>query len=440
MTPVVSIVGRPNVGKSTLFNRLVGSRRSIVHDEPGVTRDRIASVAPLEDGYPVQWVDTGGLVPGGDVWGVNEQVRLALEESDLVLFVVDGVEGLTAADERVLDEIRPVTRSLLLVVNKADARAAREGVGEFWRLGLGEPVLISAEHGEGLGALVDAIRERLPEQAAEEPGEGEAVAVAIVGRPNVGKSSLVNRIVGEARMLVSPVPGTTRDPIDTRVRVGEDEFVLVDTAGIRRRSRVSGTPEELAVMMARRQIDRAEVAVLVIEAPSGVTSGDLAVAGEIWDAGRAAVVVVNKWDLLDDEGRERLEASWPRLAELLADPPRLNVSATTGRGVEKLFERVAAARRAFRTELGTGELNRLFEEWIRRHRPPQIDGKPWKLLYATQVGTAPPTLLLFTNRSLPIGHSYRRYLENRLREHFDLAGVPVRLVMRRRSTREERAP
>jgi GTP-binding protein len=444
VTPVVAIVGRPNVGKSTLFNRLVGARRSIVHDEPGVTRDRVVALAPLEAGFPVQWVDTGGLVPGGDevgvLAGVNDQVRLALEESDLALFVVDGVEGLTAADERVLDEVRRRAREILLVVNKADTRAAREGAGEFWRLGLGEPRLVSAEHGEGLGALVDAIRERLPEPPPGADPEGEATAVAIVGRPNVGKSSLVNRIVGESRLLVSPVPGTTRDPIDTRVVREEGEFVLVDTAGIRRRSRVSGAPEELAVMMARRQIERAEVAVLVIEAPTGVTTGDLAVAGAIWDAGRAAVVVVNKWDLLDDEGRERLEAGWPRLAELLADPPRLNVSAASGRGVEKLFERIVASRRAFRTEIPTGELNRLLEEWLRRHRPPVVDGKLWKLLYATQVGTAPPTLLLFTNRGLPVGHAYRRYLENRLREQFDLAGVPVRLVLRRRSTRDERAP
>jgi GTP-binding protein len=439
VTPVVAVVGRPNVGKSTLFNRLVGERRSIVHDQPGVTRDRVVRRAPLEAGRPVLWIDTGGLVLGDDSWGVNEQVRLAVEESDLVLFLVDGSEGVTTADERVLDEIRPLARALLLVVNKGDTRAAREGIGEFWRFGLGEPMLVSAEHGLGIGDLVDAIRDRLPEAEPVAEAAVEAVRVAIVGRPNVGKSSLVNRIVGAERVLVSPVPGTTRDPVDTYLHREEADFVLVDTAGIRRRSRVSGAAEELAVMMARRQIERAEVAVLVIEAPSGVTSGDLAVASAIWDAGRAAVVVVNKWDLLDDTSRERLEQSWERLAELLAEPPRLNISATTGRGVEKLFEHVLAARRGLRTEVATGELNRALEEWIARHRPPSVDGKPWKLLYATQVATTPPTFLLFTNRLLAVGDSYRRYLENRLRERYALGGVPIRLVLRRRSTRAERA-
>jgi GTP-binding protein len=434
VTPAVAVVGRPNVGKSTLFNRLVRQRRAIVHDQPGVTRDRIVVVADVEPGRPVQWIDTGGLVPG-EGGGVNEQVLLAVDASDLVLFVVDGVEGRTAADERVLEAIRRRARRILLVANKADVRAARESAGELWGFGLGEPSLVSAEHGEGVGDLVDRIASLLP--AAEETATaaaGEPLPVAIVGRPNVGKSSLVNRLLGEARVLVAPEPGTTRDPVDSLVEREEGRFLLVDTAGIRRRAKVSGAPEELAVMLARRQIERAEVAVLVIEAPQGVTSGDLAVASAIWEAGRAAVVAVNKWDLLDDAGRERLERSWPRLAELLADPPRLNLSAASGRGVEKLFERVAEARRAWRTELATGELNRLLERALAAHRPPALGDRPWKLYYATQVGSGPPTFLLFANRALPLAHPYRRYLENRLRAELGLAGVPLRLVVRRRST------
>jgi len=437
VTPVVAIVGRPNVGKSTLFNRIVGERRSIVHDQPGVTRDRVVRLAPLDPERPVQWVDTGGLVAGDDPLGVNDQIRLAVEESDLVLFVVDGAAGLTAADQHVLDALRSRSGSTLLVVNKGDVRAAREGAGEFWGLGLGEPHLVSAEHGEGIGDLLDAVRSRLPEQGEEDEDAEDAVAVAVVGRPNVGKSSLVNRILGESRMVVGETPGTTRDPVDALVEREAGLFRIVDTAGIRRRSRVSGAPEELAVMLARRQIERADVAVLVIEAPAGVTSGDLAVAGAIWEAGRAAVVVVNKWDLLDDEGRERLDRSWPKLEALLASPPRLNASALTGRGVESLFERIAAAAVANRTEIPTGELNRMLEEWLRRHRPPTVDGKLWKVLYATQVATAPPTLMLFANRSLPLSHPYRRYLENRLRESLQLEGIPIRLVVRRRSTRRE---
>jgi len=432
-TPAVAIVGRPNVGKSTLFNRLVRQRRSIVHDQPGVTRDRIVVVAELVPGRPVQWIDTGGLVPG-EASGLNEQVLLAVEASDLALFVVDAAQGLTAADERVLDEIRPRARRLLLVANKGDVRAAREGAGELWSLGLGEPALVSAEHGGGIGDLVERIAELLPAAEAGEVDDRELVPVAIVGRPNVGKSSLVNRILGESRVLVSPLPGTTRDPVDTLIEREEGRFLLIDTAGIRRRSKVSGTPEDLAVMLARRQIERADVAVLVVEAQLGVTTGDLAVAGAIWEAGRAAVVAVNKWDLLDDAGRERLETSWPRLAGVLADPPRLNLSATTGRGVDKLFERVAAARAAWRTEIPTGELNRLLERAVAAHRAPTVEHRPWKLYYATQVAASPPTFMLFANRALPLAHPYRRYLENRLRESLDLPGVPIRLVVRRRST------
>ncbi|MCM2268892.1 MAG: ribosome biogenesis GTPase Der [Thermoanaerobaculia bacterium] len=434
-TPAVAIVGRPNVGKSTLFNRLVRQRRSIVHNQPGVTRDRIVVVADLVPGRPVQWIDTGGLVPG-ETAGLNEQVLLAVEASDLVLFVVDAAQGLTAADERVLDEIRRRARQIVLVANKGDVRAAREGAGELWSLGLGEPSVVSAEHGGGLGDLVDRVGALLPPADAGAVDDRELVPVAIVGRPNVGKSSLVNRILGEARVLVSPVPGTTRDPVDTLIERDEGRFLMIDTAGIRRRAKVSGTPEDLAVMLARRQIERADVAVLVIEAPQGVTTGDVAVAGAIWEAGRAAVVVVNKWDLLDDAGRERLESSWPRLAQLLADPPRLNLSALTGRGVDKLFERVATARRAWRTEIPTGELNRLFERAVEAHRPPAIEHRPWKLYYATQVATAPPTFMLFANRALAVSHPYRRYLENRLRESLDLPGIPIRLVVRRRSTAE----
>ena len=434
LTPSVAIVGRPNVGKSTLFNRLVGRRRAIVHDRPGVTRDRIVEVADLAAERPVQWVDTGGLVPGDDPLGLNDQVLLAVREADLVLLVLDGVEGLTAADQRVLDELRRFARPILAVVNKADVRRAEHGAGEFWALGLGEPVLVSAEHGGGMGELRDRIAAELPPAEAPPSPAPDAVLVAIVGRPNVGKSSLLNRLVGEPRTLVSPVPGTTRDPIDTLLERDGRRYLLIDTAGIRRRSRAADAPEELAVMLARRQNERAEVVVLVVEAPASVTSGDLAVAGAIWEAGRAAVVAVNKWDALDEEQRARLERDWPRLAEALAEPPRVNLSALTGRSVDKLFERVEAARRGFRLEIPTGELNRLFEGWVRQHQAPRVEDRPWKLYYATQVATGPPTFMLFANRTLPLTHTYRRYLENRLRESFELGGVPVRLVVRRRST------
>ena len=435
MPATVAIVGRPNVGKSTLFNRLVGRRQSIVHDQPGVTRDRIVGSAEVATDQTIALVDTGGLALVGDALGLSEQVYLAVEESDLLLFVVDGREGLTTADRAVWDALRRRGKPVLLVVNKGDTRAAREGVGEFHGLGIPEVLLVSAEHGGGIEELREAIAARVapPDGGAEPAFDPAAPPVAIVGRPNVGKSSLLNRLVGEPRVLVSPVAGTTRDPVDTLIQWGDRSFLLVDTAGIRRRAKASGTPEELAVMMAQRQIDRAEVALLVVDAVQGITSGDLAIAGAIWEKGRAAVVAVNKWDLLDDDARQRLDETWPRLAELLAEPRRVNVSAVTGRGVEKVLPQVAAAQTAFHLRLGTGEVNRLFEQALREHHPPSEGGRPWKVLYTTQVSDGPPTFMLFANRTLPRSSSYRRYLENRIRERLDLAGVPVRLVIRRRN-------
>ncbi|HVT57449.1 MAG TPA: ribosome biogenesis GTPase Der [Thermoanaerobaculia bacterium] len=431
LTPTVAIVGRPNVGKSTLFNRLLGRRQAIVHDLPGVTRDRITGLAELGDGRPLQLIDTGGLVPAGDdALGLSEQVFLAVEESDLLLLVVDGREGLVSADETVWERLRRTGKPALLVVNKGDTNAARSRFPEFYRLGIERQMLLSAEHGTGVEELREALSLALPELPAAPPLE--APAVAIVGRPNVGKSSLLNRVAGQPRALVSPVAGTTRDPVDTLIVRDGRPYLLIDTAGIRRRSQTAGAPEELAVMMARRQIERAQVAVLVIDAAQGVTSGDMAIGGTIWELGRAAVVAVNKWDLLDQEARARLETSMPRLDELLAGPARVNVSALSGRGVEKIFPALDRALAAHATRLGTGEVNRLFEAAINRVHPPALHGRPWKMYYATQVSTAPPTFMLFANRALPRSHTYRRYLENRLREELALPGVPVRLVVRRR--------
>ena len=431
LTPTVAIVGRPNVGKSTLFNRLLGKRQAIVHDLPGITRDRITGLAHLSDDRPLQIVDTGGLVPGDDPLGLNRQVFLAVEESDLLLFLVDGKQGLVSADEEVWSHFRRFGKPTILVVNKGDTREARERFSEFYRLGIDQQLLVSAEHGGGIEDLREALALALPE--IPDVQVPDAAPVAIVGRPNVGKSSLLNKVSGLDRSLVSPLPGTTRDPVDTVITRGEKSYLLIDTAGIRRRSQVSGAPEELAVMMARRQIERAQVAVLVIDAAAGVTSGDLAIAGTIWELGRSAVVAINKWDLLDDEGREKLELSFERLDELLASPGRVNVSALTGRGVEKLWGPIDRALAAYHLKLSTGQLNRMFESFVKRVAPPSLHGAPWKLYYVTQVSTAPPTFMLFANRALPRNSHYRRYLENRLREELDLAGVPVRLVVRRRT-------
>jgi GTP-binding protein len=430
LTPTVAIVGRPNVGKSTLFNRLLGRRQAIVHDLPGVTRDRITGLGEMDDDRPVQLIDTGGLVPGNDPLGLNEQVLLAVEESDLLLLVVDGRQGLVSADEEVWGELRRAGKPAILVVNKGDTNEARGRFPEFYRLGIDPQLLVSAEHGGGVHDLWEAIAAVLPPMAVEP--QPEAPPIAIVGRPNVGKSSLLNRIVGAPRSLVSPQAGTTRDPVDTLITRGERSYLLIDTAGIRRRSQTSGAPEELAVMMARRQIERAQVAVLVVDAAAGVTSGDLAIAGTIWELGRAAVVAINKWDLLDEDSRAALELSWERLDQLLGSPARVNLSALSGRGIEKLFPLLDHVLDAYHTRLSTGEINRLFEAATNRVQPPAENGHPWKMYYATQVSTAPPTFMLFCNRTLPKNSHYRRYLENRLREDLDLAGVPVRLVIRKR--------
>jgi GTP-binding protein len=430
-TPTVAIVGRPNVGKSTLFNRLLGRRQAIVHDLPGVTRDRITGVATITGERPVEIIDTGGLLLGDDPLGLSEQVFLAVEESDLLLLVTDGREGLSAADEAVWERLRRTGKPAVLVVNKGDTREARSRFPEFYRLGIERQLLLSAEHGQGIEELRDLLAELLPARPDTPPSD--APAIAIVGRPNVGKSSLLNRIAGQYRALVSPVAGTTRDPVDTLIQRDGRSYLLIDTAGIRRRSQTAGAPEELAVMMARRQIERAQVAVLVIDAAQGVTSGDLAIAGTIWELGRVAVVAINKWDLLDAEAREKLESTALRLDELLASPPRVNLSALSGRGVEKLFPAVDRALASYQLRLGTGEVNRLFEAAIQRVNPPSLNGRQWKLYYATQVSSAPPTFMLFANRALPRNHPYRRYLQNRLRDVLDLAGVPIHLVVRRRT-------
>ncbi len=432
LAPTVAVIGRPNVGKSTLFNRLVGRRQAIVHDLPGVTRDRIVGRAEITDDLAVELIDTGGLVPGNDPLGLGEQVFLAIEESDVLLLLVDGREGPVAADERVLEVVRRSGRPIVLVVNKSDTRVAREQFCDFYQLGLEHQILISAEHGRGIEELRRVIAELVPREA--EPAAHEAVpSMAIVGRPNVGKSSLLNRLLGEPRVLVSATAGTTRDPVDTLFEWNDACYRMIDTAGIRRRSQVSGVAEQVAVMFARRQMERADVVALVIDAAAGITSGDLSIAGVAWDLGRGVVVAINKWDLLDPESRERLEQAWPRLEELLASPPRLNVSALSGRRVDRLLPAVETLLGRLRLELPTSEVNRLFERAVRAHQPPQHKGKPWRLYYATQVATAPPTFMLFANRTLERSDTYRRYLENRLRRELDLDGVPVRLVIRKRT-------
>ncbi len=439
MPAAIAIVGRPNVGKSTLFNRLIGRRQAIVHGTPGVTRDRLVGRFELEGRGVVELIDTGGLAPGDDPLGLNAQVEFAIEESDVLLLVVDGREGLAAADEQVMARLRGYGRPIVVVVNKSDTRAAREGYQEFYALGADGLVLVSAEHGAGLASLHEEVAGHLSD--ATPALEPEASGVAVAGRPNVGKSSLINRLLGTERTLVSPTAGTTRDPIDSLLQREEGpDYLLVDTAGIRRRSQVQDAPEELAVMLAQRQIERAELVVLVVDASHGITTGDLAIAAAAWQAGRSGVIACNKWDLLDAEGRERLEAGWERLAEVFAKPPRVNVSALTGRGVGGILPALDRVRERHRLRVPTSELNRVTHRIVARHQPPAERGRPWRLFYAAQVHGTPPTFLLFANRRLKRRHTYRKYLENQLRRAFDLKGVPLRIVIRERRGEVDPAP
>lgn len=432
--PVVAIIGRPNVGKSTLFNRLVGRRQAIVHDQPGITRDRIFGRYEIQDERFIELIDTGGLVPGDDPLGLSDQVMMAIEESDLLLLVVDGKDGLTAADERVWQETRKSGKRAVLVVNKGDTKAAEAHFHDFYSMGLDGQVMVSAEHGRGIEELAAEMLNLLGEPPPPPEEDDGIPSLAIVGRPNVGKSSLVNRMVGQARSLVSPVAGTTRDPIDTLMEYEGKTWRLIDTAGIRRRSQMSGVAEEIAILFARRQMERAQAVVLVVDASHGITSGDMAVAGAAWELGRSVVVAINKWDLLDDEAREKLDEDYPRLDTLLSGPERVNISALSGRRLDRLLPAVDRVLERSRIELGTSALNRLVDTAMQRHEPPLKHGKPWKVYYSTQVGTAPPTFMLFANRTLERSDSYRRYLENRIRESLDLGGVPVRLVIRKRDS------
>ncbi len=342
----------------------MGRRQAIVHDQPGVTRDRITGGFELDSGLRVELIDTGGLVPGDDPLGLGDQVFLAIEESDLALMLVDGRDGLVPADQEVMATVRRrVKVPIVVVVNKADTRAAQEGFGEFYQLGADDLVLVSAEHGLGMDELHEALTERLPSRLVETVDPGTP-ALAIVGRPNVGKSSLLNRLVGHDRSLVSPIAGTTRDPIDSVLSVGDRSYRLIDTAGIRRRSQVSGAAEDLAVLFARRQIERADLVLLVIDAAQGLTSGDMAIAGSAWELGRAVVVVCNKWDLVDEERRLDLEDAWPRIDELLASPPRVNVSAIGGRRLDRLLPLVDQSLERYGMTLSTGEVNRLFGRFV----------------------------------------------------------------------------
>ena len=435
--PRIALVGRPNVGKSTLFNRICGRRRAITDGRPGSTRDRNYAQVSWQ-GKAFEIVDTGGLLLGSDdplLGPATEQARRAIEEADLVLFLVDGRSGLLPDDEAIARQLRKEGRRVLLVVNKVEA--GEEGVPDFARLGFDESHVISAEHGQGIGDLLDAALAVLPRVEVEEDA-APPLALALVGRPNVGKSSLLNRLVGRERAVVSEIPGTTRDAVDEVFERGSRSYRVVDTAGIRRVRLLKENVDHVSVVQARRAIERADVAVLVVDAEAGLREMDATVGGELVEAGVGVVVAVSKWDLAEALGRSRkaFEREVRDALKFLAWAPVVFVSAKTGKGVGVLLDAVDRVQQARLFRVTTGELNRLLARAAESYAPKAEKGdQPVRILYGSQIGTAPPTFAISINHPVDLHFSYRRYLENRIRQAFGFEGTPMRLKVRYRRRR-----
>ncbi|MDR7481336.1 MAG: ribosome biogenesis GTPase Der [Armatimonadota bacterium] len=436
--PVVAIVGRPNVGKSALFNRLIGRRVAIVEDVPGVTRDRLYAEAEWR-GRRFVVVDTGGLVSDAAT-GLPGQVRAqatqAAAEADVILLVVDARSGIVPEDRAVADVVRRARAPVLVVANKLDDPASEPAAAEFFALGFGDPLPASALHGRGMGDLLDAVVALLPAGAPADVAAADAApAVAIVGRPNVGKSSLVNAILGEERVVVDAAPGTTRDAVDTVLERGGRRFVLIDTAGLRRPSRVRETIEASSAARTRRAIERAEVVVLVLDASDPVTDQDQHIARQATDAGCGLVIALNKWDLVASTPRRdpRRERVVRHALRFVAYAPLVVTSAVRGWGIEALLETIAQVAAAHRARISTGVLNRIVGEAVQRNQPPaDAAGRRLRIYYATQPESAPPRIVLFVNDPQRMPEAYQRYLERAVREAHPLPGVPLRFVLRRR--------
>lgn len=433
--PIVAIVGRPNVGKSTLFNRLVGGRVAIVEDQPGITRDRLYRDVEWA-GRVFTLVDTGGLdfaEEEGIPLQVRKQVELAIAEADAILFLVDAREGLTATDEAIASLLRRTRKPVLLVANKVEDYRQTSQLADFYRLGLGDPLPVSAIQGLNTGDLLDRLVSVLP-PAEEKTEELEAVRIAVVGRPNVGKSSLVNAILGEERVIVSDVPGTTRDAIDTFFTRRGRRYMLVDTAGIRRKSRINLPVERYSVIRALRAIDRCEVALVMLDALEGVTEQDKRIAGYVHEQGKASILVVNKWDLVEKDTRtaDRYTEEVRRELSFMPYAPVVFISALTGKRVPKVLEMVDLVVEQCSLRVPTSALNSLIQDATLHNPPPSEQKRRLKILYATQGGIKPPTFILFVNYPDLMHFSYLRYLENRLRAAYGFVGTPIRFVLRQR--------
>lgn len=481
--PVVAIVGRPNVGKSTLFNRIIGFRKAVVHDRPGVTRDRLYETASVH-GRRFMLIDTGGLEPQPDtslLHAMRGQVLVALEEADVILFICDARAGFTPADLEVADLLRRTDKPVVLAINKVDGPSHEDLSADFWQVGLEELFTFSAEHGRGMWELLDAVVQRLPPRtAAEDEEEAEEAAsalhqdlpdhmpehpsemlageeepptqapppnelrIAVIGRPNIGKSTLVNRLLGEERHLVHDMPGTTMDPIDSMLEVDGQRYLLVDTAGVRRKGKIDDQLERYVTLRAIRSIERCHIALLVIDATEGLTTQDAKLAELVIDRGRALVLLINKWDLtpaLEDMNSRVIEDEIFMKLPHATWAPHLFISAKTGKGVHRILPMVHRVFGAFNTRLSTGRLNRFLLDAVNNNTVPQRYHRPVRLYFATQARVRPPTIVFWSNTPEGVPDSYKRYLQNRLREQYNFEGTPLKLHFRqRRKIGEAKAP
>lgn len=438
--PIVAIVGRPNVGKSQLFNRLAGKRLSIVEDSPGVTRDRLYADSEWR-GRNFSVIDTGGIEPRNDneiLKFMRYQAEAAIHHADVIIFITDLRTGVTASDEEVASMLQRSGKPIILAVNKCDKPGAPDpNIFEFYNLGLGEPYGISALHGYGTGDMLDAVYEHFPEES-ENDADDDRIRIALIGKPNVGKSSLLNRVLGEERVIVSNVAGTTRDSVDADVENEHGKFTFIDTAGIRKKSKIEEKIEKFSVMRSLMAVERADVCVIMIDAQEGVTEQDTKVAGEAHNAGKACIIVVNKWDTVEKDGSTMKEYTL-RVREGLAYMPYapvLFISAKTGQRVDKLYSLIAEVYEQNHKRIPTGQLNSILAEATSRVQPPTDKGRRLKIYYVTQAGVTPPTFIFFCNDAKLFHFSYQRYLENQIREVFSLTGTPVRIVVRQRGDKE----
>lgn len=440
--PIVAIVGRPNVGKSTFVNRLMGARNSIVDDLPGVTRDRIYFDVEWQN-KPFTVIDTGGIIPGDEdeiMVSIFDQARIATEEADKIIFLVDGKEGVNPVDSDIANILRQSGKPVFVVVNKLDNPASLHMINDFYSLALGEPLGISALHGSGgVGDLLEIITEDF--ETDETVVEDNTIKIAIVGRPNAGKSSIVNSLLNENRVIVSDVSGTTRDSIDSKITYKDKEFVIIDTAGIRKKARVDYGVEKFAVDRAIRSIRECDVALLVIDAKEGISDQDKKIASIILEAGKGIIIAVNKWDLIEDKKANTINQFDKKLsAEIpfLEFAPKIYISAVTKQRLNQIFDKAEEVYEQCKKRVSTGLLNKVMKELYALNPPTSVKGKRLKIMYSTQSNTCPPTFVLFANNADLMKDHYKRYIENKLREAFGFFGTPIRISVRERSEKEKK--